>query len=103
MPLEGTTYDTLAGQVAARIVREIARGTWVSALPSERALTGSLQVSRKTIRKSIAQLQREGVIKTSNRLGHRIVAKSASPPQAQVPSVGLLAPESFDKLPSYTA
>lgn len=102
MPVEPISYDTLAGQVAARIVREINRGTWIAVLPSERALTETLQVSRKTVRKSIAQLQRDGVIKTSSRLGHRIVAQ-APPPARHEPSVGLLAPESLDKLPSYTA
>jgi len=103
MGLEPINYDTLAAQVAARIAREISRGTWISVLPSERALTETLKVSRKTVRKSIAELQRNGLIKTSSRLGHRIVARSESPAISQELSVGLLAPESLDKLPSYTA
>lgn len=103
MGIEPINYDTLAGQVAARIAREIRRGTWISALPSERALTATLQVSRKTVRKSIAQLQRSGLIKTSSRMGHRILDRAGAPAVHHELSVGLLAPEALDKLPSYTA
>lgn len=102
MSVEPINYDTLAGQVAARINREIGRGTWISVLPSERTLTETLQVSRKTVRKSIAQLQRDGVIKTHSRLGHRIVHRTPGDDKHDH-SVGLLAPESLEKLPSYTA
>ena len=102
MAVEPINYDTLAGQVAARINREISRGTWISVLPSERALTETLQVSRKTVRKSIAQLQRDGVIATHSRLGHRIVLGAPAADKHDL-SVGLLAPEALEKLPSYTA
>lgn len=60
MTIELHNYHTLAAQVAARIAKEIRAGTWVASLPSERTLTETLKVSRKTVRKSLAQLQREG-------------------------------------------
>ena len=102
MPVETFNYHSLPLQVAARIAHDIRSGTWVSSLPSERALAETLQVSRKTVRKSIAQLQRDGLIKTSRRLGHRIVAQPPASPR-QEHSIGLLTPESLDQLPSHTA
>jgi LacI family transcriptional regulator len=63
--------------VAARIAAEIGKGTWGDWLPGERALAQSLQTSRKTIRKALAQLQRDGAIKTQHGLGHAVVAAPA--------------------------
>ncbi|MBL9216012.1 MAG: substrate-binding domain-containing protein [Opitutaceae bacterium] len=102
MPAEIFNYHSLAAQVAARIAHDIGNGTWVNSLPSERTLAELLRVSRKTVRKSIAQLQRDGVIKTSHRLGHRIVGPAA-PAARPDQSIGLLTPEALDQMPSRTA
>lgn len=101
MPAEPHNYHSLSAQVAARIAKEIQAGTWVASLPSERALTETLQVSRKTLRKSLAQLQREGLIATGRRVGHRIVADVRPVPRQEF-SIGLLTPDSLDQLPSHT-
>ncbi len=101
MPAEPHNYHSLAAQVAARIAKEIQAGTWIAALPSERALAETLQVSRKTVRKAIAPLQREGLIKTGRRVGHRIVG-AVRPVERQELSIGLLTPDSLDQLPSHT-
>jgi DNA-binding LacI/PurR family transcriptional regulator len=102
VPSAPLNYQSLSAQVAARIAQDIRSGTWIASLPNERALAETLHVSRKTIRKSIAQLQRDGVIKTSRRRGHRIVAPPSLGPRPEV-SVGLLTPESIDQMPSHTA
>src|SRR5215207_9298009 len=77
-------YQSLAAQVAARISAEIEKGTWGEWLPGERALTQTLQTSRKTLRKALAHLQRDGAIKTRHGLGHEIVVarKRARQPSA---------------------
>lgn len=102
MAAASISYQSLPTQVAARIAHDIDNGTWVVSLPNERALAETLQVSRKTIRKSIAQLQRDGVIKTIHRRGHRIVTQAALTARPTV-SMGLLTPESLDQMPSHTA
>jgi len=102
MNSESLTYQSLSGQVAAKIAEDIRNGTWISSLPSERVLADTLQVSRKTIRKSIAQLQQDGIIKTNRRLGHRIVSQQPVAKSLD-PSIGLLTPEALDQLPSNTA
>lgn len=101
MTIELHNYHTLAAQVAARIAKEIRAGTWVASLPSERTLTETLKVSRKTVRKSLAQLQREGLIKTGHRVGHRIVG-SVPVAAPQKLSIGLLTPNSLEQLPAHT-
>jgi len=98
-------YQSLALQVAARIGAEIEKGAWGTWLPGERALTVSLQISRKTLRKALAHLQREGIIRTRHGLGHEIVVSTerAAPEAARDLSVGLLTPESIENLRPYTA
>jgi DNA-binding LacI/PurR family transcriptional regulator len=97
-------YQSLTHQVAARISTELQKGTWGTWLPAERNLAKTLQIGRKTLRKALQHLQRDGMIETQRGLGHRI----ASAPKAVngVPadlSVGLLTPESLENLRPYTA
>jgi DNA-binding LacI/PurR family transcriptional regulator len=105
MPTRPQSYQSLAAQVAARIATEIKSGTWHEWLPGERTLTDTLQVSRKTLRKALAQLQRDGLLVTTHGLGHQIAPASAAvpaAPRAEI-SVGLLTPESLENLRPYTA
>jgi DNA-binding LacI/PurR family transcriptional regulator len=102
MATDQNRYRSLPVQVAERIVREIRNGTWVSQLPNERALSQTLQVSRKTLHKSILQLQRDGIIRSSIRLGHRIVTRGPSLRRSET-AIGLLTPEPLDQLPAHTA
>lgn len=104
MPTRPANYQSLATQVAARIVDAIRAGTWQEWLPGERALTDTLQVSRKTLRKALAHLQHDGVLVTTHGLGHRIAlaVSTAAAPRPE-PTIGLLTPESLENLRPYTA
>jgi DNA-binding LacI/PurR family transcriptional regulator len=105
MPSSPQRYQSLAAQVAARIAAEIEKGSWGTWLPGERTLTQTLQVSRKTLRKALAHLQREGTIKTRHGLGHEVLAAAyphgSGDPQEN--TVGLLTPEALEYLRPYTA
>ncbi|MES2696650.1 MAG: substrate-binding domain-containing protein [Verrucomicrobiota bacterium] len=100
-----TRYQSLSVQVASRLIAEIQKGTWDEWLPGERTLTQTLQTSRKTLRKALAQLHREGTIETQRGFGHKIL--SAKPRRATKAttemSVGLITPESLENLRPYTA
>lgn len=102
VPPESKSYRSLSTQVAERIAEEIRRGTWVGQLPSERALTDSLQVSRKTLRKAMAHLQQDGLLEATHRVGRRIKS-NVRPGKRRETSVGLLTPEALDHLPSNTS
>src|ERR1043166_5062456 len=105
MPAHPHRYQSLAAQVAERISAEIGRGQWTAWLPGERALTKTLQVSRKTLRKALGHLQREGLIQARHGLGHEIVRAAVAPASLPTPenAVGLLTPESLENLRPYTA
>lgn len=105
MPSTPQRYQSLTHQVAERIVAAIQKGTWGSWLPAERNLAKVLQVGRKTLRKALVHLQRDGTIKTHHGLGHRIAAKRQVPRRDQIAeqSVGLLTPEALENLRPYTA
>ena len=48
-------FTSLSTQVADALREKINAQTWTEWLPSERALAETLQVSRKTLRKALAQ------------------------------------------------
>jgi DNA-binding LacI/PurR family transcriptional regulator len=100
---EGPRYQTLASQVAARILQEIDNGTWVDRLPPERALVANLKVSRKTLRKALAELRRDGFFGPAGRWGRKITARSTAVARKPVNSVALLTPEPLEQLRPYTA
>lgn len=101
---DAQNYQSLALQVAERIAREIRQETWVERLPGERTLAESLNVSRKTLRKALAVLHHDGVIRTTHGLGHEIVeAPAAVPHERQALSIGLVAPESIEYLRPFSA
>jgi LacI family transcriptional regulator len=95
------SYRSLPVQVAERIRREIQAHTWVSLLPGERALTDTLRVSRKTLRKALALLQNHGVIENTHGVRRRIVLR-AGPNAHPESTVGLITPDSLENLPPYT-
>ena len=109
MPASPQRYQSLPAQVAARIAAEIQQGTWDAWLPGERTLAKSLQVGRKTLRKALAHLQRDGAIATQHGLGHRIAPPAATSENqttgmpAGIFSVGLITPDSLENLRPYTA
>lgn len=102
MSTDQPTFKSLTAQVSARIAAEIDAGTWVEWLPGERALTDTLRVSRKTVRKAIEQLKHDGQLETQSGQGHRIVAQ-ARPRRGGSDSVGLLTLDPLEDLRPYTA
>lgn len=102
MPSESSAFKSLAAQVTQRIAHEIAAGTWIDWLPGERALTETLRVSRKTVRKALGQLQRDGLITTQHGQGHRIVAPARSGRDGSR-SVGLVTLDPLEQLRPFTA
>ena len=98
------TYQTLASQVAERILTDLRAGKWIGPLPGERRLAEELQVSRKTLRKGLNQLQRLGVLATDRGVGHRVAERLPKGARLQpAKSVGLISPESLADLRPYTA
>jgi len=65
---------SLVRQTANILDREVARGTWLDWLPSERMLSQSLGISRPTLRHALRILQENGVIEAVKGKGHRIIA-----------------------------
>ncbi|HEU5081239.1 MAG TPA: LacI family DNA-binding transcriptional regulator [Opitutaceae bacterium] len=99
-------FNSLPNQVAGLLRDEIDRGAWTEWLPGERALTSTLQVSRKTLRKALVQLRGEGLISSEHGLGNRIVPRgkrtSASSHQ-DASIVALLTPEPLEQMRPYTS
>ncbi len=98
-------FRSLPSQVTQVLRDEISRGTWREWLPSERVLSATLQVSRKTVRKALAQLRREQRITVEHGRGCRVetAARSARPPAAAVRDVALLTPDPLENFRPYTA
>lgn len=98
-------FTSLTAQVAAALREEIDRGVWSEWLPGERTLTETLQVSRKTLRKALAQLQREGRVEAVHGQGNRIAAPTSTAPPG-VPGesiVALLTPDPLERMRPYTS
>ncbi len=75
----------------------IAGGKWRDWLPSERALSEQLHVSRNTLRAAIAQLCGQGVLEARRPIGTRIVRSGGAQEQRfQTHTIGLLSPEPID-------
>lgn len=94
-------HRTVASQIAAHLREEIALGTWRGWLPSERALSHSLQASRNSLRAALGQLKGEGVVASVAGFGHRIVgapATASRPRTDKSQNVGLLIPEAIGSL-----
>jgi LacI family transcriptional regulator len=87
----------LITQVVGILQDGIADGKWRDWLPSERALSEQLHVSRNTLRAAIARLCEQGVLEARRPVGTRIVqgGKPCEPP-ARTQTIGLLSPEPLD-------
>jgi LacI family transcriptional regulator len=87
----------LITQVVGILQDGIAGGKWQDWLPSERALSEQLHVSRNTLRAAIAQLCEQGVLEARRPVGTRIV-RGGRPrePRVRTQTIGLLSPEPID-------
>lgn len=96
-------FASLTAQVSDSLREKIRSRIWGEWLPSERSLAATLQVSRKTLRKALAQLQREGTVEAVRGLGNRIVASKSRAGRATVePVVVLLTPDPVEHMRPYT-
>jgi len=90
---------SLVGQTVAFLDAQIAGGQWSEWLPPERTLCEKLQVSRSTLRRALAQMQRDGRIRSEHGAGNRILRR---PPPLRgglrSHDVALLAPEPLELL-----
>jgi DNA-binding LacI/PurR family transcriptional regulator len=99
MPLN---LQSIAMQVTEALRAEIAARTWSQDLPGERQLAERFQVSRKTVRKALAELRREGVLRTARGRGSSLAdrrARRRTPP----PRIALLLPEPLEHSRPFTA
>jgi len=97
-------FTSLSAQVSDALREQIRNRTWIEWLPSERTLAETLQVSRKTLRKALAQLQREGEVEAVRGLGNRIITSGPSSASAPLePVVTLLTPDPVELMRPYTS
>jgi DNA-binding LacI/PurR family transcriptional regulator len=91
--------QSLVSQTATILREEIRQGQWREWLPGERALCEALQVSRNTLRAAVAQLKREGVIRSMHGAGNRILVLPELPAgNLRSRDVALLSPEALQRL-----
>lgn len=95
-------FQTIAAQVAAALRAEITRRTWVEALPGERRLAERFQVSRKTIRRALAELRVAGLLQAPGKGGTRIRAPLGGRRGAGT-AIALLLPQPLEASRPYTA
>ncbi len=93
-------FRSYAEQVAEILRQEIKTGTWKEALPGERTLASRLQVSRKTLRRALAELRQEGLLATKR--GSSTLIKRRSGPHLNRTRVALLLPTPLEAARPFT-
>ena len=92
---------SLVAQTVDSLCEGIKNGHWKKQLPGERELCESLQVSRRTLRSALDEIQRKGWIEVSERQRRRIKSRRTNQPTATPKKVvAILMPGSFLSLPS---
>jgi len=94
-------FQSLTAQVAQALRTDIAGGE-DGQLPGERELAERLQVSRRTVRKALALLRREGVLRRSGRRTVAIPAKRNAKNAPGETVFGLLLPEPLEHARPFT-
>ncbi len=98
---------SLAAQAVAILRDDIRSGAWSRWLPGEHQLCARLQISRVTLRAALAQLQREGLLKSRQGQRREIMLETAVESRAAESTlVVLLAPvplEAMDRFALYWA
>lgn len=105
MPLRSLAFKDLAAQVTDHLTELIDKRRWEEWLPGERHLADELQVSRKTIRRSLHLLTHAGRIETVASHGHRILRRESHHGYTAATDqvVTVLCPEPLENLRPYTA
>ena len=97
---------SLVAQTTDSLREGILAGHWQTKLPGERELCESLQVSRRTLRSALDELQRQGVLEVSHRQRRNIKSTGiaqcglSNDKSAGTKVIGILTPGSFLALPS---
>lgn len=99
MPLQ---FQSIAAQLAQALRQGIADGTWAMALPGERQLAVHYRVSRKTVRKALAELRAGGELQTAGSRGS-VVAAPRGRRRPVNPRIALLLPEPLEGSRPFTA
>jgi DNA-binding LacI/PurR family transcriptional regulator len=99
MPLN---FQSIAVQLAQALRAEISSRAWNRVLPSERQLAERFQVSRKTVRKALAELRAEGVLQTERSRGSVIAARRGRRRESSL-RIALLLPEPLEGSRPFTA
>jgi DNA-binding LacI/PurR family transcriptional regulator len=100
-PLAMPRRLSLVAQTAQSLREGIRSGLWRKQMPGERELCDRLQISRRTLRAALEDLQHQGWLEVAQRHRRRIRSRRQAPsPAAQKRVVGVLSPWSFLKLHS---
>lgn len=92
---------SLVSQSVDSLREGIESGHWQDHLPGERELCETLQISRRTLRCALEELQRQGLLEVSGRQRRRILSQPAAPQKTKAAKViGVLTPVSFLSMPS---
>lgn len=95
---------SLVAQTVSALCKGIEDGHWHGHLPGERALCESLQVSRRTLKSALDELQRKGWLKTSERHRRSIIRKRPNSVKAERrKKISILLPGSYLALPARIA
>lgn len=97
-----SSYQSISAQVAGTLRTELRKGNWRTQLPGERSLAERLGVSRKTIRKALALLRADGIIRTDRSRGSAIMRPSAARRSGPIRTVALLLPEPLEGARPFT-
>jgi DNA-binding LacI/PurR family transcriptional regulator len=93
---------SLVAQTVNSLCEGIENGHWHGHLPGERELCETLQVSRRTLRSALNELQRRGWIEVAERQKRRIKRRHAAPRgEARRKTIAVLMPGSFLWLPPH--
>jgi len=92
---------SLVAQAVDSLCEGIEKGHWQKFLPGERELCEILQVSRRTLRPALEEVQRKGWIEVSGRKRRTIKSgRRTRVETSQKKVIGILMPESFLAMPS---
>lgn len=94
---------SLVSQTRDVLQRGMDEGRWLLALPGERTLADELNVSRGTLRKALAALERQGLLRVRQGLVSEIQKKRVAPRAAKSWQLGCLLPEPLWKIRPFLA